>query len=251
MKNNNLQKLIFAALMVAIGIILSNILSISYPPSSTIIRIGFGYLPLFLVSILLGPKIGIAAAIVQDLFGWILFGYQFGPFFPGYTLNAVLYGVIPYIIYNLKTKVKRLFVYMNFGLLSILLGLGVWALFRIDWIFEIVEKKLTVGMDFSPWIIYLILGLGILGVLAGFVFIYFKKDEDDKCHRIIFSVIILQIIVSLVLTPLWVVIVYSNATFLPQLPLRIVKTPLEVFVYSILLIRLMKVFNNYKTNITN
>ncbi|MFA7106800.1 MAG: folate family ECF transporter S component, partial [Candidatus Izemoplasmatales bacterium] len=179
MKNNNLQKLIFAALMVAIGIILSNILSISYPPSSTIIRIGFGYLPLFLVSILLGPKIGIAAAIVQDLFGWILFGYQFGPFFPGYTLNAVLYGVIPYIIYNLKTKVKRLFVYMNFGLLSILLGLGVWALFRIDWIFEIVEKKLAVGMDFSPLIIYLILGLGILGVLAGFMFIYLNKDEDD------------------------------------------------------------------------
>ena len=50
MKNKNLQKIIFTGLMVAIGIVLSTVVSISYPPNSTIIRFGIGYLPLIIVS---------------------------------------------------------------------------------------------------------------------------------------------------------------------------------------------------------
>lgn len=250
MKDKSLQKLIFAALMVAIGIVLSNFVSISYPPNSTIIRFGIGYLPLIIVSVILGPKIGFAAAIIQDILGYfvymMIYGFASGPFFPGFTFNSILYGVLPGIIANLNIKRKNLFLFMNIGLLTFLLSLGIWALVEIDFIIDIIKNKLSVDMSFNPWIIYSMLGIGIIGILSGYVFIYIRRNEDDFSQRLIFSIIILQILVSLILTPIWVTILYSSATFLPQLPLRIIKTPLEVFVYSVLLIRLIKVFKNYQ-----
>ncbi|MGD9760815.1 MAG: folate family ECF transporter S component [Candidatus Izemoplasmatales bacterium] len=250
MKKISLQILIFAALMVAIGIVLSNFVSISYPPNSTIIRFGIGYLPLIIVSVILGPRVGFVAAIIQDVLGYfvymMIYGFASGPFFPGFTFNAILYGVLPGLIYNLKINSKKFFLYMNFTLMTIMLALGIWGLIEIDYIIQIIENRLSVDMSFSPWIIYFMLGLGILGVLSGYVFLYFKRNEDDKNQRLIFITIILQVLVTLILTPLWVTILYSSATFLPQLPLRIIKTPLEVFIYSVLLLRLIKVFENYK-----
>ena len=250
MREKRLQRLIFAALMVAIGIVLSNFVSISYPPNSTIIRFGIGYLPLIIVSVILGPKVGFVAAIIQDVLGYfvymMIYGFASGPFFPGFTLNAILYGVLPGLIYNLKINSKKFFLYMNFALMTAMLALGIWGLIEIDFIIEIIETRLSVDMSFNPWIIYLMLGIGIIGVLSGYVFLYFKRNEDDKNQRLIFITIILQVLVTLILTPLWVTILYSSATFLPQLPLRIIKTPLEVFVYSVLLLRLIKVFENYK-----
>ncbi|MFA7076065.1 MAG: folate family ECF transporter S component [Candidatus Izemoplasmatales bacterium] len=250
MKDKSLQRLIFSALMVAIGIVLSNFVSISYPPNSTIIRFGIGYLPLIIVSIILGPKIGFVSAIIQDVLGYfvymMIYGFASGPFFPGFTLNSILYGVLPGLIYNLKINKKNLFLYLNFAFLTVILALGIWGLIEIDFIIDLIKNKLSVDMSFKPWIIYFMIGLGIIGILSGYVFLFFKRNEDDKSQRLIFIIIILQILVTLILTPLWVTILYSSATFLPQLPLRIIKTPLEVFVYSVLLLRLIKVFKNYQ-----
>lgn len=248
MKNKNLQKLIFAGLMVAIGIVLSSVVSISYPPNSTIIRFGIGYLPLIIVSIVLGPKIGFSSAIIQDVLGYFVyiwvFGVPSGPFFPGFTFNSILYGVVPGVLYNLKTNKNNLFTILNFALLLVLLSLGIWGLFNINEIINIIENRLNEGMSFEPWVVYLMIILGEIGIVFTLLFLYKKRHEDDKAQRIIFSVIILQLLVTLVLTPLWVTILYA-IPFGPQLPLRIIKTPIEIFIYSVLLIRLIKIFKNY------
>ena len=242
--NKNLQKLILAAILITIGIVLSNILSISYPPGSTIIRIGFGYLPLMIISIILGPRIGFVSAIIQDFLGWIFFGYNFGPFFLGFTLNAILYGVVPGLLFSLRNGWKNVFLYLNIALLTIILGFGVWGLIEIDYILDIIQTRLGEA-DFNGIVIYIILIIGIIGALLGYVFLFQKRKVEELEHRVIFFVIVLQIVVTLILTPIWITILYE-IPILPQLPLRIVKTPLEVFVYSILLIRLLKVFSHYK-----
>ncbi len=248
MHNNNLKNIIFAGLLIAIGIVLSNILSISYPPNSTIIRFGIGYLPLMLISIILGPKVGFSAAIIQDVLGYfvyiLVYGYASGPFYLGFTFNAILYGVLPGIIYNLRFKDFNVFRYVNFAFLILMFGLGVWATFNIDTIIYIIETKLSEDMTFSPWIIYLMLGIGEVGIIGLLIFLFGTRNEEDKMHRIIFSVIILQIIVTLILTPLWVLHMYG-VPFWPQMPLRIIKTPIEIFIYSVLLIRVVKALKGY------
>jgi len=81
-------------------------------------------------------------------------------------------------------------------------------------------------------------------VMGTLIFIILHRKEDDSIHRILFSVIVLQIVVGLVLTPLWVTNLYG-IPFWPQLPIRIIKTPIEIFIYSVLLIRIVKVLQLY------
>jgi len=248
MRNENLKKIIFAGLLIAIGIVLTNILSISYPPNSTIIRFGIGYLPLMLISILLGPKIGFSSALIQDILGYfiyiLIYGYSSGPFYLGFTFSAILYGVLPGIIYNLRIKDFSLFRIINFGFLLLMFGLGVWGFFNIEWIIEIIRTKLSEDMTFEPWVIYAMLGVGELGIIGIIAFLFQLRNEDDRAHRIIFTVIILQILVTLILTPIWVMDLYG-IPFWGQQPLRIIKTPIEIFIYSILLIRIVKAMKVY------
>ena len=259
MRNINLRNVIFAGLLVAIGIVLTSLLSISYPPNSTIIRFGIGYLPLMLVSIILGPKIGLSAGLVQDLAGYIIYfwihGYTSGPFYLGFTFNSLLYGVLPGLIYSIKIKNFSLFKYINFILLLMMFGFGIWGFFNIAEIIDIIENKLSADMSFSPGVIYAMLGIGMAGILGTLWFLFDRRKEDEKAHRIIFSVIILQVLVTLILTPLWVSDLYG-ISFWPQLPLRIIKTPVEIFIYSVLLIRIVKalegyIFSNTKKNESN
>lgn len=248
MRNQKLRNIIFAGLLVGIGIVLSSILSISYPPNSTIIRFGIGYLPLILISIMLGPKMGLYSAIIQDVLGYFVyiwvFGAPSGPFYLGFTLNSILYGVLPGLVYSIHWKEKPLFKYINYGLLGFMIALGIWGFFNVADIVSTIESNLSAGTEFSPVFVYSMLIIGWLGLVATLVFIIFHRKEDDQIHRILFSVIVLQIVVGLILTPFWVSNLYG-IPFWPQLPIRVIKTPIEIFIYSILLIRIVKVLQLY------
>ncbi len=246
MHNEKLRNLIFAGLMTAIGIVLYNVLSFSYPPgSSNLIKIGIGYLPLVIISILLGPKIGLYAAIIQDLLGFLIFNGNWGIFFPGFTLNAILYGVVPGLIYWAKPRNKNFFLIVNTILLFSLLTMAMWGLFNIQLILDLIKEGLGTDITLKPWFIYMILVVGLIGVIILLVFVYLKRKENDKAHRIIFSVIILQFSVSLVLTPYWIVLLtHGSVPYIPQLPLRVIKTPFEIIVYLLVLLRTIELLEH-------
>lgn len=248
MRNVNLRNIIFAGLLVGIGIVLTNVLSISYPPNSTIIRFGIGYLPLMLISIILGPKIGLYSALVQDVVGYIVYfwihGYTSGPFYFGFTFNSVLYGMLPGIMARIRIRKFQLFKYINIGFLLVMFGLGVWAAINVQDIIAIIESRLDSDMNFQPWIIYSMLGIGEVGVLSILIYVIKNRNESDQSHRIIFTVMILQVLVSLILTPLYLKDLYG-LPYWPQLPLRIIKTPIEIFIYSVLLIRIATAIRSF------
>jgi ECF transporter S component (folate family) len=232
-----LKKLIFTGLMIAIGIVLSNVLSISYPPGTTFIRFGFGYIPIIVVSLLFGPGYGFGAAVAQDLLGFFLVGYMHGPFHPGFTLNAALYGIVPGLMFRYrrsKNKI-RICAWVNTFLSAGMLAAAVYYLINIDLISD--------DSDFSMPLRYVFMGFAVLSGLALFGYsLYHQIKQRETDHDIVFFfVLILYAITSLVLTPLWVRQLY-DIPFWPQLPLRVVKMPVEVLVYTALLTRVIKVF---------
>lgn len=82
------KTIVILGLLTAIQIVLSRFLSFSVWN----MKIGFGFAPIAIAAILLGP---IPAAIVgglSDFLGAILF--PIGPYFPGFTLTAALTGLI-------------------------------------------------------------------------------------------------------------------------------------------------------------
>ncbi len=92
----HLLKLSLAALFMSLSIILTRYVSI-YPVPS--IRIGFGSLPIQLAGIFLGPIWGAAVGLIGDPLGFAL--NPVGTYHIGFTLSAILNGVIPALIARL------------------------------------------------------------------------------------------------------------------------------------------------------
>jgi len=86
-----LKDLIVLALLIAMEIILSRVFSIEL----LIIKISFAFLPIAFAAMLFGPIWAGVAAALGDFLGFFLFPHPSGTaFFPGFTLTALLIGVV-------------------------------------------------------------------------------------------------------------------------------------------------------------
>ncbi|PNT91669.1 folate transporter [Clostridium thermosuccinogenes] len=70
---------------------------------SNVLRISFSFLPLAMGGMLYGPVVGGAMGVVGDILGYL--ARPDGPFFPGFTLNALLSGAL-YGLFLYKRPVK-------------------------------------------------------------------------------------------------------------------------------------------------
>jgi ECF transporter S component (folate family) len=105
------------ALLIALNVLLTHPLSIN----TETLRIGFGFLPIALAAILYGPIYTCAAAVIGDVVGALLF--PTGAFFPGFTLTALLTGLIyGMFLYRKDISWKRML--LPALLVCLLLNLG-------------------------------------------------------------------------------------------------------------------------------
>jgi ECF transporter S component (folate family) len=249
MKKTPVQTLVFTGLMVAIGIILSQLVSITLPnPSSPIIKFGIGYLPLMIVSIIYGPVFGFFAAVSQDLLGFFLIGGPQGQYFHlGFTLNAVLYGIVPSLFFHFRRKLTNHWFYIfNFALALLFFLIVLSYLFNIDLVhsstLDTTQKYILASVSLFATVVL---------ILFNFLMKKQKKYEFNP-HKILFVVMLLYMLVSLILTPIWlftmmnpdIAIWHLDAEALVAyviflLPLRIVKMPIEVIAYVLLLTPLL------------
>jgi len=101
-KKLNTETLVVMAFMIALEVVLSKLVSINL----SFIRIGFGFLPIAVLAILYGAKCAGIAYAIGDLIGAFLF--PTGAFFPGFTLTALLTGILFGIfLYNRKISLGR------------------------------------------------------------------------------------------------------------------------------------------------
>ena len=83
-----IKKIIISALLLAASIVINRFLSIN----TSILSIGFTFVPLMLAGILLGWKYSLVIAGLSDLIGALLF--PFGTYFVGYTISSCLTGLV-------------------------------------------------------------------------------------------------------------------------------------------------------------
>ena len=116
------------ALLIALEIILTRFLSINLQ----FLRIGFGFLPVALAAIMYGPVWAGIGYAIGDVLGMLIF--PTGPYFPGFTLSALLTGIVyGLILYKKDVTWQRsliacliIAIFINLGIdtlwLSILYG---------------------------------------------------------------------------------------------------------------------------------
>lgn len=135
---NNVKKMVYLSLFIALEVVLTRFLSIQTP----IIRIGFGFLPVAISAMMFGPlPAGIAAALA-DIIGMMLFPSG-GAYFPGFTLTAFLTGAIfgvflfnkPKSLLRISVAVIIISLFVNLGLdtlwLKMITGKGYLALMPV------------------------------------------------------------------------------------------------------------------------
>ena len=118
-----LRMLVVLAMLTAMEIVLSRFLSIN----AWNLKIGFSFVPIVIAAILYGPIGGMCVAALGDFLGAILF--PIGPYFPGFTLTALLTGLVFGIFLFKKEKITKwyavgviLSVLINQLILSLLLN---------------------------------------------------------------------------------------------------------------------------------
>lgn len=242
------EKLAIIAMFIALSVALQ-FFSLMIPlfgfPS---MRIGFSQLPLMVIGVLFGPSWAFLSGIVQDFLGLIVTPTGF-PFF-GFTLNKIIIGLIPALLFSKKIKwtPKVAYIVSQGILLSFLLGAlaYLWLTPSIVTNGDIIEITMTIKLVFSTGSVLLI---GAMMFFLKLLTEKYKKYENDFSISIwAMSVVLVEVIVQLMLTPLWLAIMYDIPIWISFL-LRVVKAtimvPLTIIIgYGILiLMSRLRLFN--------
>ena len=103
----DLRKLVFAALMIAMCMVLSLV------PSAPLFggaKITWGFLARSVCALVCGPVLGVLFGFAEDILSFFVAGGGGYPFFPGYTLTTML-GVFIYALFLYRTPltVRKIF----------------------------------------------------------------------------------------------------------------------------------------------
>ena len=159
MKKKSTQMLVTIGLLVALHIILSRFLSIN----AWNMKIGFAFVAVFVGAYLYGPVAGAIVGALGDFLGAILF--PIGAYFPGFTLNCALTGlVMGLLLYKKQTPLRVVLTAAinEIGIsmwitplwISILYGSPYWPL--------IVSRLPQIGILFAVEIIVIFLMIKIM-----------------------------------------------------------------------------------------
>lgn len=223
--------LVLTALLVAISIILAQF-RIYIPlfgfPS---VRFSLSEIPIFLVGAMLGGAYGAMAGFASDVISFIL--TTPGAYHFGFTLNLMLIGCIPGIIFSLIRQGK---IVLPFEILNKILG-GVALVGALVYIngagfTELKEAGATLSVAGIP--VNVLLSLVMIILVTGLVFVIFKLKKiyaGDKgvfsIDQLIFIVSINYIVVNLLLTPIWLLQLY-NIPIMASVAVRIFKSLIDV-----------------------
>jgi len=117
----NVTTISVAGMLVGIGVVLSFVKIVLSP----VLEISFSFLPLAAGGLLYGPVVGGIIGIWIDILGY--FVRPNGPFFPGFTLSALISGVL-YGLFLYKKPVTWTRVIIVSALIAVFINLGLTSL---------------------------------------------------------------------------------------------------------------------------
>ena len=133
------KKMILSALMLTLSIVLSRFLSIKTP----LLAISFNFVPILLSAIWLGPKYTVIISGLADLIGAILF--PFGEFFIGFTISAILSGLIyGFILYKKEGDLSKKQLLIRLVIATLIATLIVNLLLNTLWLVIMYDKAFIV-----------------------------------------------------------------------------------------------------------
>ena len=223
--------LVLTALLVAISIVLAQF-RIYIPlfgfPS---VRFSISEVPVFLVGAMLGGVYGAMAGFASDIISFIL--APSGAYHFGFTLNLMLIGFIPGVIFSLIREEK---ISISFEKLNKVLGgialVGALVYINKMGLADLKEAGETPQIAGMP--VNILLSIVMMVLVAGLVLVTFKLKKiyaGDKglfsIDQLIFVISMNYIVVNLIFTPIWLLQLY-NIPIMASIAVRLFKSLIDV-----------------------
>jgi ECF transporter S component (folate family) len=173
---------------------------------------------------------GLVADILELLTGTIAF-----PFF-GFTLNKVLVGFIPGLIVKLvKTddRYTRMWPTIAIVLISILAMIYVFSTNQI----KVEENMVTVALELK-FILSALIVLLMSSLLVS-LNIILKQQKNRYAFLWILALILVEMVVQLMLTPLWLDVMYG-IPFIVSVSVRLIKAVVMIVINTMIGLVLLK-----------
>ncbi|NLK97869.1 MAG: folate family ECF transporter S component [Epulopiscium sp.] len=235
-KGFNTRVLVACGLLASISIVLTRLFSYMIPLAGLpALRIGFGDIPVIISGMLFGPIAGGLTGGVSDLLGFIL-NPMGGPYIPGFTISAVLRGLIPGLIYWLiRTKNIKFNFHIANIIFSILLAIGILFVFLSQ---EVELSKVLMMLYGAIALAFIMIPVVLSRIIK-------SKDSLYSFDKILFIVTVGYFIISLGLNTLWLAVTYEKG-FLAFLPGRILAGFVMIPLHSIMIFVLSRWFKYIK-----
>ncbi len=195
-----LKTMVLISFMSLLSLVLAVFLSMTIPlfgfPS---LRFGFSQLPIMIAGALFGPWWGLIAGVLEDLLE-LASGFVVSPYI-GFTLNKALLGLIPGLVFLLAKKdPKKLRIFM-IGSILLLYGASIGFILSTKSV-----SAAQVTYDLTLQVKAILIGL----ILAIFPLIWFmvrqfkqKAIQRTDFQAWLFSVVLIEIVINVILTPIW------------------------------------------------
>lgn len=237
-REQSLKRMVNAAFLIAISIVLTRLLSITTP----FFRIGFGSIPIMIAGIVLGPKYGFVVGGIADIVGFIM--NPMGSFMPGFTLTSAMTGAIPGWIWHM-TKQRKVRGFSK----SLWIMIGIFFAGLLASIFRVGPlrwegNQLFVGeIAISLVYIFIAFALGVV-LIAATYFRNQRGDQNGSIGRLFMVVSVTNIVCSIGLNTLWLSILLGKG-FLVLLPARIIVNLITIPIHTIVLYHLSRTFSYF------
>jgi ECF transporter S component (folate family) len=220
------RKITLAALLASVSIVLTRFFGIVIPlggfPS---LSLDLGSVPILLSGIVLGPIFGGIVGLTSDLVGFAI-NPRGGIFHFGFTINSILTGVIPGLIFVfLKNKNLK---FTKIAIISILYMLGTYY-------FLVVRS--------SDSTLIKIISNTLLFVVAFSIILVDYKIKNKQLKLVIFTVLVVEVFVFIALTPIWLYQLYELPYFISVLS-RVFRAVLLVPLKTALTYQSLKILKN-------
>lgn len=225
----NLFPMAATAILVAISIVLSGL--VFYIPlfGFPSVRFSVTGIPIFLAGSLFGGVYGAIAGFLSDIIGF-MFTSGGAPYHPGFTINSILVGLIPGIIFSQmrKREITASFNKINF-ILGVVAAVGAIVYINFIGIHEIEELGSVMGIPTN--IVLSVLMIVIFIALVGLtIYVQNKFSDGDSIYsidKIIFIKVLNYIAIQLICTPVWLNQLY-NIPIVASVMVRIFKSLIDI-----------------------
>lgn len=201
-----LKTMVMISFMSLLSLVLAVFLSMTIPlfgfPS---LRFGFSQLPIMLAGALFGPWWGLIAGVLEDLLE-LASGFISTPYI-GFTLNKALLGLIPGLVFLLAKKDPKKLKYYIGGLVILLYGASITFILSTN---SVSASKITYVLD---WPVKLVL-IGLTLIILPLTYLVYRTLKQKDIEKTTFqawllSVILIEILLNVILTPIWLKNMYN------------------------------------------